>query len=94
MKWYNIISRDFTLTFTDFNGIVSRVLNLTNTNLDALRVERGTWGEQFIEAMNVNGGNLKQATGFDYVMHFLTFGWKVKIIFEYHLFKVCFCRRK
>jgi solute carrier family 8 (sodium/calcium exchanger) len=27
--------------------------------------------------MNVNGGDIENATTSDYVMHFLTFGWKV-----------------
>jgi hypothetical protein len=29
------------------------------------------------QAMNVNGGDIENATTSDYVMHFLTFGWKV-----------------
>jgi len=40
-------------------------------------MQKQTWGEQFREAMNVNGGDLDNATTFAYVMHFLTFGWKV-----------------
>ena len=35
-----------------------------------------SWSEQFVIAMNVNGGEVEDATGFDYVMHFLTFGFK------------------
>lgn len=31
--------------------------------------------------MNVDGGNLDDATTLDYIMHFFTFGWKV-ILFE------------
>ncbi|KAI8500976.1 hypothetical protein Bbelb_210710 [Branchiostoma belcheri] len=31
----------------------------------------------FRDAMNVNGGDVENATTMDYVMHFLTFGWKV-----------------
>lgn len=27
--------------------------------------------------MNVNGGDIENASTSDYVMHFLTFGWKV-----------------
>nr|QTE04368.1 Na+/Ca2+ exchanger 1 [Tridacna squamosa] len=61
----------------EFNGFVSRVTNLTNANLDALRTQRNTWAKQFEQAMNVNGGDLESATAFDYVMHFLTFGWKL-----------------
>ena len=35
-----------------------------------------SWYEQFVEAMNVNGGDIENATGFDYIMHLLTFGFK------------------
>jgi solute carrier family 8 (sodium/calcium exchanger) len=40
-----------------------------------------TWGKQFRDAMNVDGGNLDDATTLDYIMHFFTFGWKV-MLFE------------
>lgn len=30
--------------------------------------------------MNVNGGDIENATTSDYVMHILTFGWKVVYI--------------
>ncbi|XP_076456636.1 sodium/calcium exchanger 1-like [Babylonia areolata] len=61
----------------EFKGLVSRVVNMTNTNLDMLRLQKASWGQQFIQAMNVNGGEVESATAFDYVMHFITFGWKV-----------------
>ncbi|XP_060076839.1 sodium/calcium exchanger 3-like [Ylistrum balloti] len=61
----------------EFSGLVSRITSLTNANLDSLRLQKQTWGQQFVEAMNVNGGDLETATTFDYVMHFLTFGWKL-----------------
>ena len=57
--------------------MVNRLVNLTNMNMDSLRVDRTTWAEQFRNAMNVNGGDLEGATNMDYIMHFLTFGWKV-----------------
>lgn len=56
---------------------MNRITELTNANLDQMRVFKQSWGQQFVEAMNVNGGNIDDATTFDYVMHFLTFGWKV-----------------
>lgn len=65
----------------EFNGFVSRIANLTNANLDAMRVEKIKWGQQFVEAMNVNGGDLETATVLDYVMHFFTFGWKLIFAF-------------
>ena len=35
-----------------------------------------SWSDQFVEAMNVNGGDIENASALDYVMHFLTFGFK------------------
>ncbi len=59
--------------------MVSRLVDLTNMNMDSLRVESTSWKEQFHNAMNVNGGNVEEATSMDYLMHFFTFGWKVEI---------------
>ena len=61
----------------DFNGMVSRLVNMTNMNMDALAVESTTWAIQFRNALNVNGANVETATTMDYVMHILTFGWKL-----------------
>ncbi|CAC5384183.1 SLC8A [Mytilus coruscus] len=36
-----------------------------------------SWGKQFQDAMNVNGGDIENATFLDYILHFFTFGWKV-----------------
>lgn len=65
----------------EFNGIVSRLVNLTKANLDYLGLESSTWVGQFREAMNVNGGDLESATFLDYILHFLTFGWKIIFAF-------------
>ena len=65
---------------TDFNGMVSRVAYNVNLNLDSMRVDSTTWGEQFRNAMNVNGGDVENASNVDYFMHFLTFGWKVSVV--------------
>lgn len=64
--------------------MVSRLVDLTNMNVDSLRVDNITYGDQFRNAMNVNGGDLESATNMDYVMHFCTFAWKVKKII--HMF--------
>ncbi|KAL4239458.1 hypothetical protein ACF0H5_000273 [Mactra antiquata] len=61
----------------EFDGFVSRITELTNANLDSLKKQRATWGQKFVEAMNVNGGDVEHASVFDYVMHFFTFGWKL-----------------
>ena len=57
-----------------------RVVNMAHLNLDKLAFGSETWGQQFTQAMNVNGGEVEGATVLDYVMHFLTFFWKVGAI--------------
>lgn len=42
-----------------------------------MEVHQATWKEQIEGALTVNGGNVEGATNFDYLMHFVTFGWKV-----------------
>lgn len=57
---------------------MSRLVNLTSLNMDALRVDSASYAQQFENAMNVNGGDIESASKLDYVMHFVTFGWKVR----------------
>ena len=64
--------------------MLDRLVNMTNVNLDSLRVDTTSWGDQFRNAMNVNGGDLESATHLDYFMHFMTFGFKVRV----HLLQV------
>ena len=61
----------------DLDAKVSRLVAMTNSHLDGLRVDRLTWREQFRNATSVNGGDLETATPSDYIMHILSFGWKV-----------------
>ncbi|XP_052779900.1 sodium/calcium exchanger 3-like isoform X2 [Mya arenaria] len=61
----------------EFDGIVSRLLNMTKANMGGMALESSTWVQQFKEAMNVNGGDIDNATFLDYVLHFFTFGWKI-----------------
>lgn len=65
----------------EFNGLVSRIMNLTKANMDALQIEESSYPAQFVEALNVNGGDLQGATVLDYIMHFMTFFWKVLFAF-------------
>lgn len=60
----------------EFNGLVDRIVNLTKVNLDALQLDTVSWGEQFENAFNVNGGDLETATAGDYIFHFAAFAWK------------------
>jgi solute carrier family 8 (sodium/calcium exchanger) len=61
----------------EFSNMVNRMMLSVNMNMDAMRVDASTWADQFRNAMNVNGGDVDSATTLDYVMHFLTFGWKL-----------------
>ena len=62
----------------EFNDMVNRLTHTVNMNVDAMKADRATWAEQFRNALNVNGGDVDNASNFDYVMHFLTFFWKVR----------------
>ena len=57
---------------------MNRLMVMTNYNVDGMRVHNETWAQQLKDAMNVNGGDIENATAGDYVMHFLTFGFKVR----------------
>ena len=61
----------------DLQNINARLANLINANLDEISYEKKTWPQQFIEAMNVNGGDVENAGYMDYIMHFFSFPWKV-----------------
>lgn len=58
-----------------------RVVSLTHMNLHKFSLGSATWGQQFVEAMSVNGGDVDSASAIDYVMHLMTFGWKVYTVF-------------
>uniref|UniRef100_A0A1I8I468 Calx-beta domain-containing protein n=1 Tax=Macrostomum lignano TaxID=282301 RepID=A0A1I8I468_9PLAT len=60
----------------EYSSFISRLAHAANVELDNIRVDKHTYADQFKEAMNVNGGDLENATAFDYIMHFLTFAWK------------------
>ncbi|KAK9503028.1 hypothetical protein O3M35_011682 [Rhynocoris fuscipes] len=61
----------------DFNNMMDRLMVMTNANLDAFRVHSESWCQQIKEAMLVKGGDVENATTTDYVLHFLSFFWKV-----------------
>ena len=62
---------------SDYQPLITRVANLTSVNLDKLVIGKESWKQQFTEALSVNGGNVEDAEAIDFVLHFLTFGWKV-----------------
>ena len=56
---------------------MQKMMLMTNANVDEMRVHNETWAQQFKDAMVVNGGDMENAGWGDYLMHFLTFGFKV-----------------
>lgn len=61
----------------EYQRMFDRVVNAAHLNLHKFSLGSETWGQQFYEAMNVNGGDPDGATTMDYIMHFVTFFWKV-----------------
>lgn len=61
----------------EYKSWIDSVVRLTGLNMHRLEMGASTWGQQFREAMTVNGGDVDSATCMDYFMHFLTFGFKV-----------------
>jgi len=61
----------------EFNGIMNKMMLMTNANVDELRVHNDTWAQQLKDAMVVNGGDIEEASTVDYIMHLLTFGFKL-----------------
>lgn len=64
--------------------MVSRIAARACQTLEGLQLTSSSWGEQFFSAMNVNGGEVDTTTKMDYILHFITFFWKV-----YHSVYVC-----
>lgn len=60
-----------------FANMVDKMMVLTSMNIDAIAVCRKTWAAQIKDAMNVNGGDIANATTADYALHLVSFGWKV-----------------
>lgn len=67
----------------DYNGVLDRVVAITHINIDRLRIGNTTYADQFRDALNVNGGDVENASTLDYVLHFITVYWKV-------MFTICF----
>ena len=61
----------------EFNSMLNKMLLMTNANVDSMKVHHETWAQQLKDAMNVNGGDVENASTGDYIMHFLTFGFKI-----------------
>merc|ERR1711865_353608 len=57
--------------------LVDEVAALMALQFESLSLETTTWAEQFNTAMNIEGEEGQSPAVMDYVMHFLTFGWKI-----------------
>lgn len=55
--------------------------NMVVADLEELRVVKKGYKEQFLEAFNVNEGDLENASRLDYFAHALAFPWKVLFAF-------------
>lgn len=61
----------------EFNSVMNKLMLMINANVDEMRVHNETWAQQIKDAMVVNGGDIEGASLGDYIMHFLTFGFKL-----------------
>ncbi|CAM4792636.1 unnamed protein product [Rotaria magnacalcarata] len=61
----------------DYKTMANRMASLVQVDMDKLSVTKTSWGQQFRDAMNVNGGDLETAKFGHYIGHALAFFWKV-----------------
>jgi len=61
----------------EFTGILNKLTFKTRMNLDRVRVHNETYAQQFRDAMLVNGGDVAGASNMDYLLHMLTFPFKL-----------------
>ena len=57
--------------------MANKMASLVQVDMDKLSVTKTSWGQQFRDAMNVNGGDLETAKFGHYIGHTLAFFWKV-----------------
>lgn len=60
-----------------YADVVNQVAGIMQEEFDKMTIETNSWPKQFTDAMTVEGDPGEDAEIFDYVMHLLTFGWKV-----------------
>lgn len=63
----------------DYKTMANRMASLVEVDMNKLSVTKTSWGQQFRDAMNVNGGDLETAKAGHYIGHALAFFWKVII---------------
>ncbi|CAF2958494.1 unnamed protein product [Rotaria sp. Silwood2] len=65
----------------DYKTMANRMASLVQVDMDKLSVTKTSWGQQFRDALNVNGGDLETAKMGHYIGHALAFFWKVLFAF-------------
>ncbi|CAF0808717.1 unnamed protein product [Rotaria sordida] len=65
----------------DYKTMANRMASLVQIDIDKLSVTKTSWGQQFRDSMNVNGGDLETAKAGHYIGHALAFFWKVLFAF-------------
>ena len=61
----------------EFSSLVKRVIAKTHINLTKFKIGQSSWLDLIRENLNVNGGDTENANAIDYVMHCMTFTFKV-----------------
>ncbi|CAM4784047.1 unnamed protein product [Rotaria magnacalcarata] len=61
--------------------MANKMASLVQVDMDKLSVTKTTWGQQFKDAMTVNGGDLETAKFVHYVGHTFSFFWKILFAF-------------
>jgi solute carrier family 8 (sodium/calcium exchanger) len=69
-----------------FTGMINSVVSLMKLKRRTLKYSTGSWSEQFENAIRMSGdvdedGMPLEPSALDFVMHFLTIGWKVLFAF-------------
>ncbi len=63
--------------YLDYKAMANQMASLVQHDMDKLNVTKTTWGQQFQDAITVNGGDLETAKFGHYIGHALAFFWKV-----------------
>ena len=61
---------------------------MAEQDLAKLGPEHGGYRGQFFDAMVVSGGELENAGFFDFLLHFVAFFWKVKVLCDFRVTEV------
>ena len=68
---------DFKFKFKELENDFRTAMSKIKINPDYLLAQKLSWIDQFKNAANVNEGDVENASAFDYMMHVISFPWKV-----------------